>query len=593
MHSYARALLAGVLLLVAAATPTAQRSNAAQLFADAKVHEAAIRKELDVRTSSAPVAPLLARARTLVSTYEDLARLFPASGYSDNALWQGGMLAADTYWEFGEAVDRTRALQLLNALTARYPTSSLVKQVGAQTARLTAAVPPASSPAVVTPPAPISKASASITRSPTVSILKAIRRDVLPGALRVTLELEREATFEDERIEGPSRVFIDLQNTASAMALSGATLTFPDDVVRQIRVGRQIGGRTRVVLDLAGASRHSVYALYNPYRVVVDIERPAALAGIAPAPAPRHTTAPLRTAPALSPLPASRLAEGPAAIAVPNDVRSERASVAKTLPVNSPAPRVATRAVPVPAPNANGGLSLSRQLGLGVTKIVIDAGHGGHDPGAQIKGLNEADLTLDVALRLEKLLLEQAGVEVVLTRRGNTYVPLEERTAIANREEADLFLSIHANASDDPRARGIETYFLNFAPNPQAEAIAARENAGSVRNMRSLPDIVKAIALNDKINESRDFASMVQASLLERLKKANRVARNLGVKQAPFMVLIGATMPSVLAELSFLTHQQESSWLRTPAYRQQLAEALLAGIVRYQRSLKGTQIAAQ
>lgn len=203
-------------------------------------------------------------------------------------------------------------------------------------------------------------------------------------------------------------------------------------------------------------------------------------------------------------------------------------------------------------------------------------------------GLTEADLVLDVALRLEALLLKQPGVEVVLTRRANVFVPLEERTALANREGADLFLSIHANASEDDRARGIETYFLNFAPNPAAEAIAARENAASSRTMRQLPDIVKAIALNNKIDESRDFAAFVQTSMMDRLKKTNKNAKDLGVKQAPFTVLVGATMPSILAEVSFLTNRQEATLLGGMVYRQQIAEALFNGVMKYQRSLKGT-----
>jgi N-acetylmuramoyl-L-alanine amidase len=248
---------------------------------------------------------------------------------------------------------------------------------------------------------------------------------------------------------------------------------------------------------------------------------------------------------------------------------------------------------PPPSTNRRGGFSFSRQLGLGIARIVIDPGHGGHDPGAQTKGLDEAALVLDVALRLEKLLLKQPGVEVVMTRRTNEYVSLEERTAIANREEADLFLSIHANASDDVRARGVETYFLNFAPNPQAEAIAARENAAAARTMRNLPDIVKAIALNNKIDESRDLASLVQASMTERLAKTNKTIRSLGVRQAPFMVLVGATMPSILAEISFITNHQEAALLRTPTYRQQIAEALLGGVMRYQKSLKAGTMAKQ
>ena len=157
---------------------------------------------------------------------------------------------------------------------------------------------------------------------------------------------------------------------------------------------------------------------------------------------------------------------------------------------------------------------------------------------------------------------------------------------MANRSDADLFLSIHANASTVPAARGIETYFLNFAPNPEAEAVAARENAGSSKRMRHLPDIVQAIALNNKIDESRDFATMVQSTLYQELRKINRTLKNLGVKQAPFMVLVGATMPSVLAEISFMSNRAEAALLKTDAYKQEIAEALLSGIMRYQNSLK-------
>jgi N-acetylmuramoyl-L-alanine amidase len=231
------------------------------------------------------------------------------------------------------------------------------------------------------------------------------------------------------------------------------------------------------------------------------------------------------------------------------------------------------------------GYSLSRQLGLGVARIVIDPGHGGHDPGAQVPGLDEAALVLDVALRLERLLKQTPGVEVVLTRRTSEYVPLDERTAIANRANADLFLSIHANASPNPDARGIETYFLNFAPNADAEAIAARENAASGKTMRNLTDIVRSITLNDKIDESHDFAMSVQAALYAELRRSNTQAKSLGVKQAPFQVLIGATMPSILAEISFLTNEHEAELLKSDAYRDRIAAALLEGVMGYQRSL--------
>jgi N-acetylmuramoyl-L-alanine amidase len=255
-------------------------------------------------------------------------------------------------------------------------------------------------------------------------------------------------------------------------------------------------------------------------------------------------------------------------------------------PAKSPASRPAPIAPALPAANLDGKFSLARQLGLGVSRVVIDAGHGGHDPGAQSNGVSESELTLDVAMRLSRLLQKQPGIDVVMTRDTDVFVPLEERTAMANREGADLFLSIHANASRDARVRGVETYFLNFASNPDAEAVAARENSASGRAMHSLPDIVRAIALNNKIDESRDFADMVQRSMVRRLSSRNKQLKDLGVKQAPFVVLIGAAMPSVLAEISFVTHRQEGQLLKSTTYRQQIAEALFDAVLRYQQSLK-------
>ncbi|MBI2222291.1 MAG: N-acetylmuramoyl-L-alanine amidase [Acidobacteria bacterium] len=240
----------------------------------------------------------------------------------------------------------------------------------------------------------------------------------------------------------------------------------------------------------------------------------------------------------------------------------------------------------LPTTNATGSYSLARQLGLGVARVVVDPGHGGHDPGAIAHRVTEAQLVLDVALRLEKLLLKQRGGDVVLTRRADVFVPLEERTALANRSGADLFLSIHANASENTSARGVETYYLNFASNPEAEAVAARENSASGRTLHALPEILRAIALNDKLDESRDFAELVQQSMARRLKAHNSHLKSLGVKRAPFVVLIGAGMPSVLAEISFVTNKQEAALLRTGAYRQRIAEALFDAVTRYQRSLK-------
>ena len=197
-----------------------------------------------------------------------------------------------------------------------------------------------------------------------------------------------------------------------------------------------------------------------------------------------------------------------------------------------------------------------------------------------------------MALRLQKLLEKVRGVEVILTRRTDEFVPLQERTAIANREGADLFLSIHANASANDQARGIETYFLNFANNLSAAAVAARENAASGQSMGALPDFVKAIALNNKLDESRELATLVQQAMVERLRAMDEGVKDLGVKQAPFLVLIGASMPSVLAEISFLTNADDVKLLKSGAYRQRVAEALFAAIRTYQTSLAHAQTVA-
>jgi N-acetylmuramoyl-L-alanine amidase len=239
-----------------------------------------------------------------------------------------------------------------------------------------------------------------------------------------------------------------------------------------------------------------------------------------------------------------------------------------------------------PAATSRGDYSLARQLGLGISRIVIDPGHGGHDPGAQANDIEEADLVLDIAQRVEKILKKQPGIDVVLTRRNDTFIPLEERTAIANREGADLFLSIHANASRRTTARGVETYFLNFATNADAEAVAARENAGSQTSMGKLPVLVQQIALHNKMRESRELAQIVQSNMVRGMRPQNKDIVDLGVKQAPFVVLIGAQMPSVLAELSFVTNGPDASLLKKENYRQRIAQSLADAVLKYQTSLK-------
>jgi N-acetylmuramoyl-L-alanine amidase len=334
-----------------------------------------------------------------------------------------------------------------------------------------------------------------------------------------------------------------------------------------------------------------VFTVADPYRVIIDVEDAGASRTASVPPPPVHGVVP----PAEPASGQASASGGPASPLASPAGATPTGKVART-----PAVAIESRAAPptaplmeAPAPAAatsTGKLSLARQLGLGVARVVIDPGHGGHDPGAKGSKGSEAELVLDVALRLEALLQEQ-GVEVVLTRRTDVFVPLEERTAMANRAGADLFLSIHANASRNRQASGVETYFLNFASDPAAEEVAARENAASDRAMRNLPDIVQAIALNNKLDESKDFATVVQQSLVSGMRKQKKDLRSIGVKRAPFVVLIGASMPSVLAEISFITNKQEAQLLATGRYREAIAGSLANAILKYRTSLKGSAVA--
>jgi N-acetylmuramoyl-L-alanine amidase len=240
----------------------------------------------------------------------------------------------------------------------------------------------------------------------------------------------------------------------------------------------------------------------------------------------------------------------------------------------------------------DGQRSLTRALGLKIGRIVVDAGHGGHDSGTLGPGgIQEKDVVLDVALRLGKLLHQRMGSEVIYTRDDDTFIPLEERTAIANKAQADLFISVHANSSSDPTARGVETYYLNFTTSPDALEVAARENAVSDESIHELSGLVKKITLKDKIDESREFAADVESSLYGGLERGNPGLRDRGVKKAPFVVLIGANMPSILAEISFLTNPDDATQLRDPQYRERIAESLYRGVAKYVNGLSGLRVA--
>jgi len=240
-------------------------------------------------------------------------------------------------------------------------------------------------------------------------------------------------------------------------------------------------------------------------------------------------------------------------------------------------------------PTSLGNRTLIRSLGLKVSRVVIDAGHGGKDTGSiGPTGYSEKELVLDVAKRLKSLIETELGAEVVMTRNDDSFVPLETRTVIANQQEADLFISIHANSSKTKTVRGVETFFLNFTTSKESLDTASRENAGSEKSVHELSDLVKRIVLTEKVTESRELAQRVQTSM----SRAKGTGPDRGVKQAPFVVLIGANMPSILAEISFISNPDEEKVLRTPAYRQHLAQYLLDGVRSYADTLSGVKTAS-
>ncbi len=281
----------------------------------------------------------------------------------------------------------------------------------------------------------------------------------------------------------------------------------------------------------------------------------------------------------------------PAAMPTPAPPPEHGKSLAKRSKKKTAEPQIDAREA---QPTADGDRSLIRALGLMIGKIVIDPGHGGHDTGTiGPNGLEEKDLVLDVSKRLGKLLQTRLGAQVVYTRSDDTFIPLETRTAIANQESADLFVSVHANSSHDPDARGVETYYLNFTSSPDALEVAARENAVSEKSIHELQDLVKKIALKEKIEESREFATDVDRSLHAGLAAKSSGIRDRGVKKAPFIVLIGANMPSILAEISFLSNPGDERHLETGEYRQRIAESLYRGIAKYVNGLSGVKVASK
>jgi N-acetylmuramoyl-L-alanine amidase len=515
-------------------------------------------------------APLY--AEDAVQAYRTLVSEYPSSRHGDDALFRVFGIAQ-------RSGDRRRIADAGRRYLEAFPASPRAADVRAQLRRRAQVQ------------------AASLPKAPPPGLARVFNVRFWSGdsSTRVVLDVERQVALRYDRIQHPDRLWVDLVGTRLHPNLTDRSFPVGDGLLRQVRIAQNRDDVVRIVLDFKEVRDHSVFYLDNPTRVVIDVRgapRPQ-MASAEPATAP---AAPPPSEPAEQTLPARRLP----AVAEPDVVPPAPARPGPAPVTIDPAepvrahPRAAARGDAAPLPpqtNRAGSYSLARQLGLGARTIVIDAGHGGHDPGSiGPGGLQEKDLVLDVALRLEKLVRARLGAAVILTRSGDVFVPLEERTAIANAKGADLFLSIHANSSRSPRPRGVETYFLSFAADPHAEAVAARENAISAATMKDLQNLVKAIALNSKLDESRDFASSVQEAMVANIKPHYPSLQDRGVRTAPFYVLIGANMPSILAEIAFVSHPEEERMLRQSAHRERVAASLCEGVRAYLETLNRTQM---
>jgi N-acetylmuramoyl-L-alanine amidase len=480
--------------------------------------------------------------------------------------------------------------------------------------------------------------SSDLENAPRVRRIRALAHG---EATRVTIDLEGSVQYSSARITNPDRIFFDLHSARLTAEVARGNVQVDGRLLTAVRVAQNQAGVVRVVLDVNDVKDYTASLSSNPPQLIIDLygtsstespvrsarlkheaRMPAPVIPAVPVPAEdarANTSADVGTSADLNAdgtvvTPARNTEQGkPAAIPVAN---SGAATTSSTVPIPpsrsaaqnpdnngvtaAPNQRVKTlhatnastkpdlaRSASAPPATHDGQSTLTRTLGLKIGRIVIDAGHGGHDTGTiGPTGLMEKDLCLDVALRLGKIIQQKLpGADVVFTRSDDTFIPLEERTNIANQAKADLFISIHANSSQDRAARGIETYYLNLRGTAESMEVAARENATSQQGIHDLQDVVRQIARTEKIDESKEFAEDVQDSLSSKIQKSARTVKNRGVRKAPFVVLIGADMPSILTEISFLSNPADEQLLKKPEQRQHVAEGIFSGVSSYLESL--------
>jgi N-acetylmuramoyl-L-alanine amidase len=577
--------------------------------------------------------------QTAVDSYVFLIREYPTSKHLQDAMLNVANLQKD---QLGDSAAATKSFE---DFQRRFPRSTHKREVQEALAELAlmrsaehgnlsakASAPPAKASAPPTTAASdvtvtddrlatVAKNGGESPKSVEAPRIEKIKTSVTANSTEIVLELEDSVQYVSGRIANPDRIYFDLQSARLSPAVARGNVHVSGDLLTKVRVAQNQFGVVRVVLDVNGVKDYAASLLQKPSRLVIELygdsAGPSKLPSVqtaqstksenpAPAierPAPSTTAISAEAIPSSSPTPNLTSAKGAvsseegsaaapvAAKALPAPLKTLRTTSTKNSATGKPDQ---VQPAATPQPTRDGQSTLTRALGLKIGRIVIDAGHGGHDTGTiGPTGLMEKDLCLDVALRFGKIVQQKLpGADIVFTRTDDTFIPLEERTHIANEAKADLFISIHANSSPDHGARGVETYYLNLRGSAEAMEVAARENSVSQENIHDLQDVVKRIAQTEKIDESRELAADIQDSLSKRIQKTVKPVKNRGVRKAPFVVLIGADMPSILTEISFLSNASDEQLLKKPEHRQRIAEGVYQGVAAYLESLNSVELNA-
>jgi N-acetylmuramoyl-L-alanine amidase len=581
-----------------------------------------------------------------VDSYNFLLHDYPANRFGQDAMLRVAKLERD------QLGDTAQAVNTYQEFLRKYPRSSRKREVEETLADLALLrSDPPSSPSNASAGAAENSRSADASRSaeaaessrivPSDAVrtpasandaphIRRISATAAADSTRVIIDLDDLVQYSSARIRNPDRIFFDLHAARLTRELAHQDIHVEGNLLAGVRVAQNHAGVVRVVLAVNGVKDYTATLLSNPAQLVVDLYPNtktdlvrSAKVKTGPVEEPHVDAAAVRDERSSSAAPVTAVA----ANVEPDGSANAGATKPFYGPVQPPLPPASSRSAavdtsatpsstksagsksrakalkattikpdhhPVTAaqPTRDGHDTLTRTLGLKIGRIVIDAGHGGYDTGTiGPSGLMEKDLCLDIALRLGKIIQQRLpGAEVVFTRSDDSFIPLEERTRVANEAKADLFISIHANSSHDHAARGIETYYLNLKGSPDAMEVAARENATSQENIHDLEDLIKKITQSEKIDESREFASDIQESLAKRILKTNRNVKDRGVRKAPFVVLIGADMPSILTEISFLSNPADEQLLKKPEHRQKVAEGLYQGVASYLQSLNSMTV---